>query len=139
MTHYVLGFAFSLDGTKVVLVRKNRGPINMAGKLNGVGGHVELLESYYEAMDREGLEELGVKLTWTPFTYLTGDGFTMWCFRSEIEDSLIYTLPWKNDVGEEILIPEVAHLDNVVPNLRWLIPMALESDSPIYYINQGNK
>jgi 8-oxo-dGTP diphosphatase len=58
--HYVLGFAFTLDKSKVVLIKKDR-PVWQAGKLNGVGGKVELMDlSNYQSMVREFYEETGV-------------------------------------------------------------------------------
>ena len=53
---YVVGFLFSPDFKKVVLLRKNR-PAFCDGKLNGPGGHVEPGESPEDAMPREFHEE----------------------------------------------------------------------------------
>ena len=39
MTHYTVGFAFSLDRQFVALIRKMR-PRWQQGKLNGIGGHM---------------------------------------------------------------------------------------------------
>jgi 8-oxo-dGTP pyrophosphatase MutT (NUDIX family) len=55
-TACVVGFLFSPDYKKVVLIRKNR-PAFCAGKLNGPGGHVEPGESPQDAMPREFHEE----------------------------------------------------------------------------------
>ena len=45
---YVVGFAFSADMSRVLLIRKNR-PLWMAGKLNGIGGRAEHGEGLVEA------------------------------------------------------------------------------------------
>lgn len=58
-TEYVVGFLFSEDRERVVLIRKNR-PDWQKGSLNGVGGHVNPGETYAEAMRREFLEEAGL-------------------------------------------------------------------------------
>jgi hypothetical protein len=58
MTRYVLGFM--VWGSLVSLIRKKR-PKWQAGKLNGVGGHVEEGEPPRNAMAREFFEETGVK------------------------------------------------------------------------------
>lgn len=58
MTRYVLGFM--VWGSLVSLIRKKR-PEWQAGKLNGVGGHVEEGEPPRNAMAREFFEETGVK------------------------------------------------------------------------------
>lgn len=60
---YVCGFLFDLDVDFVALIRKNRGPREMAGKLNGIGGKVEPGESIHDAMAREFEEETGL---WVP-------------------------------------------------------------------------
>lgn len=58
MTRMCLGFCFNpLDNT-VLLMRKNR-PDWQAGKLNGVGGHIETGETSRDAMVREFREETG--------------------------------------------------------------------------------
>lgn len=49
--HYVVGFMFSSDKTLVTLIRKNR-PKWMNGKLNGVGGKIEIGETPLQAMVR---------------------------------------------------------------------------------------
>jgi 8-oxo-dGTP pyrophosphatase MutT (NUDIX family) len=58
---YVLGFAFTVDGS-VALIRKAK-PEWQAGKLNGIGGKIEEFDpSPVHAMTREFMEETGVFL-----------------------------------------------------------------------------
>lgn len=71
--HYVLGFAFSLDRKLVVLIQKNR-PEWQAGKINGIGGKLELNEDPDVAMAREFKEETGVSTNpndWLGFGRMT--------------------------------------------------------------------
>lgn len=125
-TRYVVGFQFDADEHSVLLLRKLH-PTWQRGKCNGVGGHVEEGESFYEAMVREGLEETGQTLEWEMFAQLRGDGWVMGCFRGN--DSGLVT--WgQNDVGEGLerwLVQNVVDGMSVttIPNLRWLVPMAL--------------
>ena len=74
MKSYVLGFAFSPDHSKVVLIAKNR-PAWQAGRRGGVGGHVEPGETPAAAMVREFREEAHCEdaLDWEPFGRLSGD------------------------------------------------------------------
>ena len=62
-TEYTLAFPFTKDEHGVIdgvfLIRKNR-PKWQAGKLNGIGGHVESGESFYECCTREVFEEAGI-------------------------------------------------------------------------------
>jgi len=62
MTKFVAGFLFSPDYSQVVLIRKNHGPNDMAGHLNGMGGEIEERDNGRPevAMSREFLEETGV-------------------------------------------------------------------------------
>lgn len=60
MTNYVLGFIFTTDN-RVVLIHKNRGPVQVAGHWNGVGGKVKDSDDNAEsAMSREAQEEAGI-------------------------------------------------------------------------------
>ena len=78
MQQYVCGFLFSVDRSRVLLIRKNR-PAWQAGKLNGVGGKVEPGESIQKAMTREFREEAGLTLAeaqWQHVLTLTGPDWT---------------------------------------------------------------
>lgn len=58
---YVVGFMFSADGQKVLLIRKNK-PEWQAGKLNGIGGKIETTDKdKWTAMAREFVEEAGIE------------------------------------------------------------------------------
>jgi 8-oxo-dGTP diphosphatase len=122
-TLYSCGFAFVNDF--VVLIQKNR-PAWQAGKLNGVGGHVEDGELFHDAMVREFKEEAGLLVPkWEHFATLTGSNSRIAFFRT--------TLPSldgiKTMTDEDILAVRHGDLpDDVVPNLRWLVPMALSPE-----------
>lgn len=132
---YVCGFLFDPRMRRVVLIRKNRGPNGMAGKLNGVGGKVELGESARGAMAREFLEETGLRTEpweWMCFhseRYWQDSGNTvhfMCAIREDIdsvvtkEDEKVHVL-WMHDdiaalMGRKML--------NTMYNLDYLLPMA---------------
>lgn len=78
MKQYVIGIIFNNTVEKVLLIRKNR-PKWQSGRLNGVGGKVEEIESSYEAMIRECQEECGLLLyNWLLVdTYTDGVNFTI--------------------------------------------------------------
>ena len=67
MIHYVLGFLFRGNGRDVLLIHKARGPSNVRGRLNGVGGKVNPGEPPFAAMRRESIEECGVDVSWTRY------------------------------------------------------------------------
>ena len=69
MLNYVAGFLFDEPLENVILIRKNR-PKWQAGKLNGVGGKVEAMETNIAAMNREFKEEAGIYV----YDHLTRNG-----------------------------------------------------------------
>lgn len=124
MTDYVAGFLFSMDCTEVALIQKNK-PRWQRGKLNGIGGKIELGEHPREAMKREFTEEAGVEIGgWRKFCVLRARDGTVHFFMAfgkmdeviQMEEEAIWTCK----------ITELPVL-NVVDNLRWLIPMALDN------------
>ena len=120
---YVAGFLFDSLGTHVVLVRKNR-PLWQAGKLNGVGGKIEPGETPAEAMAREFLEEAGIFVDWHQFAVLTAGETEVNFFRCRHSDALAAV---RTVTDEAIEVHDVYRLpaQDLIPNLRWLIPMAL--------------
>lgn len=122
----VLGFAFSLHGRLVLLIRKNR-PGWQAGKLNGVGGKIEPGELADEAMVREFREETGIESQsglWRKFLrYSANDhGTIIHCYATR---SLDLTRA-RSLTDEEVAIHRVGQVPEspAVPSLAWLLPMA---------------
>lgn len=126
---YVLGFCFELEGgtmdePQVVLIRKLR-PNWQKGKLNGIGGQIEPGENALDAMRREWREETGeVRERWELFLVFA-DAHTdvvVHCFRNfTLQSSKAKTVTDEPVVRVSVdRLPEYA-----VPNLHWLIPMAL--------------
>ncbi|MDP3996959.1 MAG: NUDIX domain-containing protein [Candidatus Andersenbacteria bacterium] len=77
MKAYTLGFIFSHDLLKVLLMHKNR-PDWQAGKLNGIGGRIERGEESSDCIVREVKEEAGVKTKkkdWKYFGKLKAKGW----------------------------------------------------------------
>lgn len=121
MTEYVAGFMF--EANKVALVKKNR-PKWQAGRLNGIGGHLEPNETIYEAMAREFVEETGYKTEagdWINFNTLFGPDFKVHFFYTW--GSLSYLKSTTDEEIVSILVDEIT-VNNAIPNLTWLIPMA---------------
>ena len=127
-TRYVLGFAFSTRAEFVLLLLKNR-PDWQRGKLNGVGGKIEEGESPRAAMAREFEEETGIEtplIIWHNFASFSGDDHEIECFSTVFNHEAL-----EQAEGEETpMLVGIHHLHQmaVIPNLRWLIPMALSFD-----------
>ena len=133
MQHYVCGFLFSTDRSRVLLIRKNR-PAWQAGKLNGVGGKVEPGETFPEAMRREFREEANLDLPedrWQHVLTLSGTDDAgagrAWAghfFRAfgELEAAISMT-------DEKLETLATSSLPNdTIPNLRWIIPLLLDDE-----------
>jgi 8-oxo-dGTP diphosphatase len=116
----------------VALIEKTK-PEWQAGKLNGVGGKIEPGETSHQAMVREFKEETGVDaLQWTPLISLrASDDATVHFFYATCEDAELQSL-----TEEKVAWYPVAELlslrlsVSMIPNLRWLIPMAFDPDKP---------
>ncbi|MDB5297315.1 MAG: hydrolase [Phycisphaerales bacterium] len=124
MQTYACGFLFSPDRSRVLLIRKRR-PAWQAGKLNGVGGKIEPGEAPADAMRREFREEAGLDLPdWDPVVRLAGPDWAGTFYRAfgDVDAARAMT-------DEELEVhPAAALPPDVIPNLRWLIPLLLDED-----------
>lgn len=123
--HFVLGFVFNSDCTKVLLVLKKR-PLWMKGRINGIGGHIEDDESPIQAMHREYKEETDMAQVWKHAVTFTCDSGTVYVFKAI---STCFHIPF-TQIEDETLIEEGIthlHLIPVMTNLKYLIPLCLSS------------
>lgn len=133
---YVLGFAFCQYLNQVLVINKTK-PDWQVGMFNGVGGKIEPNETPYEAMVREFKEETGADTQvdqWIRFAELRY-GITkpvpayepeiiVHCFTAVVQQFS----PRKDNPSGEVArwrAVDTAYEPNYIPNLRWLIPMAL--------------
>ncbi len=124
MKQYNLGFVFTSDYSSVLLVHKNR-PDWQVGKLNGLGGKNEPNETSLEGMVRELEEESGLHIA-------APDWVTVGAMSAGEWNVDVFTAVWTGDTAEAQTltdeqiewIPTNALPDNVMVNLRWLIPLA---------------
>jgi 8-oxo-dGTP diphosphatase len=119
MNRYVVGFLFNTKGY-VALVTKNR-PAWQKGRLNGIGGHIEKDETPEQAMTREFREEAGCEgLDWRKYGRVRGNEYEVHLFTANNEIAEI------RSVTDEMVgwYPIDKLPDNILPNLKWLIPMA---------------
>ena len=130
MKRYSVGFAFSQDATKCVLMHKNR-PANQAGKVNGIGGKVELIETPAQGMAREYMEETGVitdPFDWEEYATLEGSDWTVHCFRLFDDEAVEQA---KTMTDEMVFIWNIDSSDRTFDffeNASWLFYMALDND-----------
>jgi 8-oxo-dGTP diphosphatase len=129
---YVAGFLFSGDLSLVALIRKNK-PAWQAGRLNGIGGKIEGLETPEMAMVREFEEETGLATpvsNWTHFLTMSGEStdgqpFEVFFFACYGETDDLKTV-----TDETVVLTEVAEVNparnDMVENLPWLIGLAYD-------------
>lgn len=122
---YVLALLFSPDRQRVALVRKTR-PAWQAGRVNALGGKVAAGETPLDAVRREVMEEAGVDVgAWEEFLVWDDPVYRMHVFRAF--DPLADRVRTAED--QEVFVAEVRELpQEVVDNLRWVIPLALDAD-----------
>lgn len=148
MTRYVAGFLFAEApwGASVALIRKSR-PEWQRGRCNGVGGKVEEGETYAQAMAREFAEETGVHdaIDWREYAALTDRrGWTVHFFRATAPIETLWAARDRTVGADEPI--EVWHVSNIpaaargelLPNLAWLIPMAMDPDVGMVLVVEGS-
>ena len=135
--HYVVGFLFSEDYSRIVLIRKNR-PDWQAGLLNGLGGKINLLdETPVTAMKREFKEESGVEVdNWKEFLKLEGEVSVVYFFIATGDTTKVTTI--ETGIVESYDVATLKErLGACVPNLSWILPLALTNDKFTGTINLG--
>lgn len=142
---YVCGFLFSEDRKEIALIVKKK-PKWQEGKVNGIRGKMEEKDTLKSinhrgvtnctpityAMSREFKEETGVDIhpyEWHHYATINGSDYTCNFLRA-------FGDPWECQTmeEEEIIVINVEALDmyDHIPNLRYLIPMAL--DKSIHHV-----
>ncbi|MFG0606169.1 NUDIX domain-containing protein [Vibrio mimicus] len=127
MINYVTGFMFSQDKLNVGLIKKLN-PKWQSGLYNGIGGKIEQDESPYEAIAREFQEETGVQTNpdeWKLYVTLTRPDIYRVHFLCMISDKVHNVRTMEEELVT--LFPCDQLPKNIIHNLRWLIPLALDS------------
>jgi len=122
---YVLGFIFDPTGERVVLQQKQR-PDWQRNKWNGIGGHIEDREPPGLAMVRECEEETGLLIPveqWSGVCELRGEGFCVYVYATYSDQYADFENGEDKELMREFVPNELPAA--VIPNLRWMIPMAL--------------
>jgi len=124
MKEMVVGFYYNTLKSSIVLIRKNK-PEWQNGLFNGIGGKIEDGESPYHAMKREFIEEANLLVyNWKHFVTITN-------FKDKSRVYFFCTfgsLEGIESVTDEIVsIFDINYLpENMIPNLRWLIPLGID-------------
>lgn len=123
---FVLGFMFSEDRDKVILIRKNK-PASLEGHWNGIGGKVEKYEPFEDAMVREFREEVGIETStsdWEHCLKFTGDDSSFGEFHIAVYRAFGNVWQFQQMEDEVPAVFFLAHPPSaIVPNLRWMLPL----------------
>lgn len=129
---WVCGFLFysAPHELNVALVEKRHGPSVVVGKLNGIGGKVEAGELPHAAMVREFREEAGLLVPqWRRFCDLRVSSFGLvHMYAAHVTAEQAMQVTQQEDEPIRWLDVKKITYFNIVPNLRWLVPLALDTD-----------
>ena len=123
MYSYVLALLFTADRREIVLMEKTR-PAWQQGRVNALGGKLRAGESAEDAARREVREEAGVDVAvWDPVLVWHDAQYTMHVVRAFTDGALrAHTAE-----DQRVFRAPVDELPaNVIDNLRWLVPLALD-------------
>lgn len=122
---YVLALLFTADAREVVLVRKTR-PAWQEGRVNALGGKMHPHEAVSDAARREVREEAGIDVGgWEEFLVWHDPEYRLRAVRA-FDDAARRA---RTAEDQEVFLARVDALPpNVIDNLRWIIPLALDRD-----------
>jgi len=130
---YVVGIIFNETRERVMLTRKTH-PEWQAGRLNGIGGHIEENEWRINAMIRETREECkGMEFRdWNEFLHLGGNWGDVYFFYVTVSDDVFDYIFYNvkvNDTGEPfeqwwIKNLQLLPASDIITNMQWIIPLA---------------
>jgi 8-oxo-dGTP diphosphatase len=137
--NFVVGFAFDQPKAHVVLIEKNR-PTWQAGRLNGIGGKINLGEVPSSAMHREFYEEAGVRCNdWHHFATIEGVDWQLDHTGHTLARIFVFetSLQWVYEKAKTMTDEPLVRLalrdlwemhTRLIPNLPVLIPLALSTE-----------
>jgi 8-oxo-dGTP pyrophosphatase MutT (NUDIX family) len=139
MRSFTAVLAFKSSESLVAMVRKNAKKLpHLNGKLNGIGGEIEIGESPSGAAVREFTEETGividradlVSVEHQRFDILTPTAHEIYWYACRLGPEA--TLPEVNDVGEELhwvprswIMRDTFNSPDWAPNIQYLVPKAI--------------
>lgn len=141
MKNYVLGLIFSEDKKSILLLKKNRGPEAVIGKLNGIGGKIEEFETAYHAMVRECKEETGLDIPvdeWEFSSILNGPNWNVFIFN--VFTDKIFDFQQIEDEQLTIIHSDYIKDYEVVNNIPLLVAVALDDSGimkPVKFIDNS--
>lgn len=121
----MLALLFTPDRRRIALMRRTR-PAWQAGRVNALGGKLSDGETAPEAARREVREEAGVDVAeWSEVLVWEDREYRMHVMRAV--SARAHDVRTMED--QEVFLADVSALPGeVIGNLRWLVPLALDED-----------
>lgn len=129
MKQYCLGFMFSEDMKRVLMIRKLK-PEFQKNKMNGIGGMVEPGETSEQAMVRECIEETGLETTipqWKKFCVMQTPIYLVDCFWSIGDIDKFQQL--EKEQLEIITVKDLNVREDLCHNIMWLVHLILDKET----------
>lgn len=135
---YVVGFAFTKDRSRVLLINKTSGLPHLVGKWNGLGGRIKTYEGIDEAMSREFHEESGLYVPaerWRLVAPVQFDGQRGgYILTTTLEpEALAQAVSSEEGLVDLHDTQVICASSNAMPNLMWMIGMCLDPERPRFY------
>lgn len=122
---YVLALLFTADRRQIVLVHKTR-PAWQSGRVNALGGKLQPGETPRDGARREVREEAGVDVRdWQELLVWRDPVYEMHVVRA-FDDAARDAHTAEDQTV--VVVRADAMPANVIENLRWLVPLALDRD-----------
>lgn len=139
---YVCGFLFTHDRRHVALIHKLK-PDWQRGKFNGIGGKLEAGETISEAMGREFYEETGMSLPvyyWERFLIMkfVAKDEVVHFFKATLVSGEVHLESKTDELVGWYKVSEGGQVLDLptLPNLAWVIPMALSGNKGLIELEQ---
>ena len=125
---YVLALLFTPERDRVVLMHKTR-PAWQAGRVNALGGKLHAGETPQAAARREVCEEAGVDVpNWEEFLVWDDPVYRMHALRA-FDEAARHA---RTAEDQAVFLADASALPpELIDNLRWLVPLALDRDVAI--------
>lgn len=138
-TEYCVGFLFDATAENVLLIRKLR-PAWQAGRLNGIGGHIEAGEHPGAAMIREFEEEAGFWIDgWEHAATMVGSAYRLDVFSLVSDVGFKAAISKTDELIERVSVPSVFSRPDVLPNLRVHLAISLDRSGiikPVHLVDE---
>lgn len=129
--NYCLGLIYNRKFDKILLQLK-AAPEWQRDRFNGIGGKINIGEGPITAMQREGMEEIGIECQWEwKFTFTLENGCKVYVYTTTLTSTMMRVAERHALIftQESLYLYPVSSLpSNILRNLTWLVPMCAQKE-----------